>query len=226
MKNFKYYTLLASLYSSMLIISVFLDYKFISIGPMLASTATFVISTTFFLSDAITEVYGYHLGKKVVWSGVICLATIGILSYLLKDLPTPEKYAHYGQAYHLLLNLLCRASFCNAIAIALGSILNVYFISKWKALVKGRYFWLRSLGSSIIGESVYTLFVVSLVNIGLVSPIEFFEILAVSYLYKFTFDALAVTPASYLASFLKKTEGVDIYDFPEKFTPAKYAGQD
>lgn len=219
---FKYYTLLAMLYSSILVISVLLDYRFITIGPMLASVATFIVSITFFLSDVIAEVYGYRRGRKVVWAGVICLFGIGLITHLLDKLPAPQVYANYAHAYHVILGLFFRACISNAIAIALGSVFNVYFISKWKTLVKGKYFWLRSLGSSAIGESLYTIFVVSLVNIGIVSPLHFLQILAVSYTFKIIFDSFAVIPASLLVSFLKRAEGVDIYDFPLKFTPTKY----
>lgn len=216
---FKYYTPLAMSYGAILIISVLLDYKFINLfGDHIASSATFIVSITFFLSDVITEVYGYKRGKQVVWSGAALLVLISVLSFFLKNLPTPSSYAAYGHAYDIILELLSRSSISNAIAIMIGSIFNVYFISKWKVLVKGRYFWLRSLGSSAIGESLYTLMVVSLVNVGMVTASQFFDILVVSYLYKLIFDSCAVIPASLLASFLKKAEGVDIYDFPLKFT--------
>lgn len=52
---------------------------------------------------------------------------------------------------------------------------------------------------------------------------QFSQILIISYSYKIIFDLLAVIPASFLARFLKHVEGLDIYDFPKRFTPAKYA---
>jgi hypothetical protein len=60
--------------------------------------------------------------------------------------------------------------------------------------------------------------VVSLVNVGMVTVSQFFNILIVSYIYKLIFDSCAVIPASLLANFLKRAEGVDIYDFPVRFT--------
>ena len=210
------------MYSSILIISVLLDYRFIKLGDMLSSTATFIVSITFFLSDIIAEVYGYRRGKQVVWSGVICLLLIGLLAHFLNKLPVPAEYSHYGNAYNTILDLFFRASLANAAAIALGSVFNVYFVSKWKVLVNGKYFWLRSLGSSAIGESLYTIFVVSLVNIGMVSFSHLLQILIISYAFKMGFDILMVLPASALARFLKKAEGVDVYDFPDKFTPTKF----
>jgi uncharacterized integral membrane protein (TIGR00697 family) len=220
--NFKYLNFLSMFYTTILLISVLLDYKFISIGPMLASSATFVISITFFLSDVIAEVYGYQIAKKIIWSSVICLLCFAVIGFFLEKLPTPLEYSKYGDAYSVILNLLFRASLSNAIAILIGAFFNVYFVTKWKMLVKGRYFWLRSLGSSAIGEALYTVIVVSFLNIGIVSFSHLAEILLISYLYKLIFDTLAVTPASMLAAFLKRAEGVDVYDFPENLTPFKY----
>lgn len=210
------------LYTTILLVSVLLDYKFISIGPMLASSATFVISLTFFLSDVIAEVYGYQKAKQVIWSGVICLLCFSSIGFLLQKLPTPPEYDKYGHAYTIILNLLFRAGISNAIAIIIGAFFNVYFVSKWKMLVKGKYFWLRSLGSSAIGEALYTFFVVSLVNVGIVPFFHLIEILIISYSFKLIFDTFAVIPASLLAAYLKHTEGVDVYDFPTNLTPFKY----
>lgn len=220
--QYKHFTLLASLYTTILLISVLLDYKFISIGTMLCSTATFIISITFLLGDVITEVYGYKNARQVILSGIICLLCVSFICFVLICLKTSSKYAEYDHAYNIILHLLLRASIANAIAISVGSFLNIYLLSKWKILVKGKYFWLRSLGSSIIGEFLYTIFVVSLVNLGLISFWEFIDILIISCFYKLIFDIFAVLPASLLAKFLKHTEDIDIYDFPENLTPFKY----
>lgn len=202
--HFKYLTFLSMLYLTILLVSVLLDYKFISLGPVVASSATFVISLTFFLGDVIAEVYGYRIARQLVWSGVICLICFSTIGFLLEKLPTPPHYAEYGHAYHIILTLFFRASLANAIAILVGAFLNVYFITKWKVLVKGKYFWLRSLGSSAIGEALYTIFVVSLVNVGIVPFIHLIEILTISYFFKIMFNAFAVIPASFFAAFLKQ----------------------
>lgn len=202
--------------------SVLLDYKFISLGSVLASSATFIISITFFLSDVITEVYGYRSGRQVVSGGVIALVCMGVIGFGLSKFQTPSEYATYGNAYNVILPLLLRACLSNAVAISFSALCNIYFLSKWKVLVKGKYFWLRSLGSSAIGESLYTLFVVSLLNIGMVNMAQFLDVLFVSYFFKLVFNAVAVIPACLLVRALKSLEGVDVYDFADDFTPFNY----
>ena len=105
-EQYRYLTLLSMLYGAILQISVLLDYKFISIDSMVASSATFVISITFFLADVIAEVYGYQKAKQVVWSGLIGLLCFSTIGFVLQKLPTPPEFSQYTNAYHIILNLL------------------------------------------------------------------------------------------------------------------------
>lgn len=221
-KKYKYLTFLSTLYTTILLSSILLDYKFISFGSVIASSATFIVSLTFLIGAVITEVYGFQECKKIILSNILCLFLFSSIMLFFSYLSTPESHADYGSAYQIILTLLYRAGISNAIAIAFGSFFNIYFLSKWKYLVKGKIFWIRSLGSSAVGESIYTIFIVSMINIGIVSFKEYFEILAISYFYKIAFNTLSVFPAAILANFLKKNENVDIYDFPDYLTPFKY----
>jgi hypothetical protein len=207
------------LYGAILQISVLLDYKLISIHSFVASSATFIISITFFLSDVIAEVYGYQKAKQVVFSGVVGLVLFSSIGFFLQKLSTPPEYHRYAHAYDIILNLLFRAGISNAVAIMIGSVINVYYVSRWKVILRGRYFWLRSLGSSIVGEAIYTIFVVSLLNIGLVSPKQFIQILFISYSYKLIFDLFAIFPTCLLAQWLKKKENIEEYPLSKVMLP-------
>ncbi|OGT32516.1 MAG: hypothetical protein A3C44_02075 [Gammaproteobacteria bacterium RIFCSPHIGHO2_02_FULL_39_13] len=220
-EQYRYLTLLSMLYGAILQISVLLDYKFISIDSMVASSATFVISITFFLADVIAEVYGYQKAKQVVWSGLIGLLCFSTIGFVLQKLPTPPEFSQYTNAYHIILNLLFRAGISNAIAIMIGAFFNIYFVSRWKIVLRGKYFWLRSLGSSAIGEALYTIFVVSLVNVGVVPFPHFLQILGMSYSYKLLFDTVAIMPANLLAQFLKKRESLSDCRFAQDVMPFK-----
>ncbi|NNM59020.1 MAG: queuosine precursor transporter [Legionellales bacterium] len=218
----KYYPLLAMLYTTLLILSVLLDYKFIKIDQMLASAATFVISSTFFLNDIIAEIYGYQRARYVIWSSLLCLMLFSIVGFILNNIKTPEEYLQYGKAYNTVLQLLFRAGLSNAIAIVLGSFINVYIVSKWKIILRGRYFWLRSLCASIVGEVIYTTFVVTLLNIGIVNFYQLMQILFVSLSFKLLFDVIAIVPANIFANFLKRKEQIDIYDYGLSLNPFKF----
>lgn len=218
-----YFPFLSMLYVTFLIISVFLDYKFIIIGSMIASSATFIISTTFFLNDIITEVYGYAKARSMVWSSLFCLLIFSCLGFLVTKIDSPLKYMHYSESYSVVFNLMLRACIANFLAIVIGTFLNMYLISRWKIYVKGKYFWLRSLCTSFIGEVLYTIFVVSMVNIGIVHFRELIQILIISLLFKLVFNMIAVGPASFFCYVLKRKEGVDVYDYNLNFNPFRFS---
>src|SRR3989339_631711 len=219
---FKYYSLLSMFYTTVLLLSVLLDYKFIEVGPFFASAATFVISLTFFLNDVIAEVYGYQRARYIIWASLLCLILFSSLGFFLNKIPTPVEYQVYGESYHTVFSLLFRASIANSIAILLGSFVNIYIVSIWKILVKGKYFWLRCLGSSIVGEAIYTITVVCLINLGVVPFAKLIQILIVSYGFKLVFNFIAVIPSSILAEFLKKKENIDAYDYGLDYSPFKF----
>lgn len=217
--TFKYFNLLATFYSSVLFIAVFLDYKFINVFGLLASTATFVISLTFFLGDLMTEVYGIERARQIIWSNIYVLLFFAIICLLVNNINTPEQYAKYGEAYKTMLNVLPRACLSNAFAIFIGMYLNTYIVSKWKIILKGEKFWLRSFLASACGEAIYTVMVVSLINIGLVPIHHVIEIFIVSYSFKLVFGFFVIIPISLIARFLKKEEEVDLYDYGVNYNP-------
>lgn len=224
--TFKYFNLLSIFYSSILFIAVFLDYKFIKVTGLFASSATFIISLTFFLGDLMTEVYGLERTRQVILSNIFCLILFAIICFIVNGINTPMEYKKYGDSYAILLAVLPRACLSNAFAIFIGMILNTCMISKWKILVKGKRFWLRSFTSSACGEIIYTIAVVSLINFGIVPFSHLIQILIVSYCFKFFFGLFIVVPSSLLAGLLKKVENIDFYDYDADYNPFRFTLSD
>jgi len=100
--NFKYFNLLSVFYSSILFIAVFFDYKFIKVFGLFASSATFIISITFFLGDLMTEVYGLERTRQIIWSNIFCLIFFAVLCMIFNHIHTPEEYEKYGYSYSTL----------------------------------------------------------------------------------------------------------------------------
>jgi uncharacterized integral membrane protein (TIGR00697 family) len=85
--------------------------------------------------------------------------------------------------------------------------------SKMKVLLKGRLLWVRSIGSSVVGQlldSVIFIFIASLV--GVFGWEVFAALVLTNYLLKLCMEVI-VTPFTYLfVGLLKKSEGIDVYD--------------
>jgi hypothetical protein len=48
------------------------------------------------------------------------------------------------------------------------------------------------------------------------------KVFIISYLIKATYSLFFAVPANVLVNYVKKRTGIDVYDFPQKFTPFKY----
>ncbi len=98
------------------------------------------------------------------------------------------------------------------IAFIVAGFLNIYFLTKWKVLTQGKYFWLRSVGSSSLGIIFYCRLIVPL-NVAKKVPFhEVGSLLFWSIAIKISFVICLTHFASMIVSFLKRQEGIDIYD--------------
>jgi hypothetical protein len=49
-----------------------------------------------------------------------------------------------------------------------------------------------------------------------------FQIVLISYLIKMSYNIVLVLPAQWLANYVRKETGIDVYDFNYQFTPSRY----
>lgn len=87
--------------------------------------------------------------------------------------------------------------------------------------MKGRLFWLRSLGSSVVGEAVFVVIALSMEFVGVVPLHTVLQLMAVSFLTKLLISPILVIPSAILAAIIKKIEGVEVYDYDLEFNPLK-----
>jgi len=110
-----------------------------------ASASTLIIPIWFILGDLIAEVYGYETAKQVIWIAPFCQLLIALLCSFSVTLPSPSGWPHQ-EIYTEVFQKLPRLVFSSIFAILLGAFINAYIITRWKILLKGKYFLLRCLG--------------------------------------------------------------------------------
>lgn len=219
-QQFKCLTPLAMFYMTIKLVTVLLIYKIVAVGSIQITAATIIIPLWFLTGDVIAEGYGYDISKQIIWMAIICqFAFAFICAYLIK-LPSPANWVYQGAYDHVLGNLP-RVAFSSFLAIASGIFVNAYLVARWKIMLKGRFFWLRSLGASIIGEAVFTILAFSIEFFGLVPFKTVMQLMAISFCTKLIINPILVIPSSILAAIIKKIEGIDIYDEHLEFNPFK-----
>jgi queuosine precursor transporter len=115
-------------------------------------------------------------------------------------------------AYESILGFtprLLAASFC---AYLVGELINAFILARLKVLTEGRWLWTRTIGSTIIGQGLDSAIFVAIAFWGILPPAVVVTTIATQWLLKVAYEVLA-TPLTYWAvGFLKREEGVDIYD--------------
>lgn len=217
----KYIMPMSMFYLVFFLSSAILAHKLVYFGHYMTSVSTFVLPFTFVLSDVIAEVYGYSLSRQLIWSALVSEFLFAIIMLIAVNIHSPNVLSN-SDAYKVVFSSFMRIFIGNVVAMVSSNFLNIYVITKSKILLRGGFFWLRSLGASIVGEFIFTFVCVIIAFAGVVKISEIPGLIVTSFLFKVIFNPLAVVPASYLVSCLKRKEGVDIYDTDTDFNPLMF----
>ena len=83
--NAIFLSMFSCIYMTVLVISPVTSAKIVAVGPICFPGGTLIFPITFILNDILTEVYGYHITKKVIWQGFLCQIS-SILIYTMINL--------------------------------------------------------------------------------------------------------------------------------------------
>ncbi len=217
-KPVKYLNILGVLYTSFLLAASLIVHKMVLIGNMTISASTLIFPFTYFFGDIIAEVYGYRASRQLIWAAFGAMFIFDMLSALIIHLPSPA-YWHQQEAYNLVISSLPRTFFGDFIGLNIGAFINVYLITKWKVAARGRYFWIRSLCSTALGEATFNIIAFLIVFSGTIPFKDIMQAMIFSYLFKAVFALITVVPAILLVRYLKRKEQLDVYDYNTNFNP-------
>lgn len=204
----KIYTILVSLYITIFLTTILLSRQLIQYHSFLFAGATLTIPIGFFLGDVIAEIYGYYVARQLVFIFIICSFLFSLIMGLVYA-PSPPFWT-LQNAYILVLGHSLQISFASAAGIIIGGNVNAYTVSKWKILLNGRYFGMRSLGASSIGEFIFVLIALPLSQYNnAISLKDLLWMMALSYGSKLLFSLIIIIPGSIFMIFLKKIESPD-----------------
>lgn len=222
-KPYKYFTLLVIAFMTCYLTSTFILNRLIRIDDAYITGGTFIYFLTPLIGDIVAEVYGYRAARQLLWGAVFAGFFMACSISLCLRAPYPAFWAANDAAYTTVLEPIFRTVFLGTFAIILGQFTNIYLVSKWKIFLKGKYFWLRSIASSFIGDTLTVTLSIVLIFVGRIPGHDFALTLPPEIIIMILFSIIGAFPASLLAAFLKKAEGLDIYDNGVNFNPFKLA---
>ena len=214
------FVVVATLFVTCLITSNIIIAKQISIGGIVLPAAIIIFPLSYIIGDILTEVYGYRQARRVIWLGFLCNLVAVVAIWIAKILP-PAPVFEAQNDYERILGSTPRFLLASFVAYLAGEFTNSVVLSKMKLMTKGRWLWSRTIGSTIIGQGVDTVVVLAIAFVGVLP----FSVLGIMmffhWLVKCVYETLA-TPLTYLVvGYLKRKEGIDVYDYGVDFNPLK-----
>ncbi len=175
---------------------------------------------SYVIGDVLTEVYGYANARRVIWTGFAALAFMAFMAAVVVALPPADDWP--GQeAYEFVFGNSWRIVLASMAAFWAGEFANSFVLAKLKVLTAGRFLWMRTIGSTVVGQGLDSLIFYPLAFYGLAGwPVEqLWQVVLSQWLIKTAWEAL-LTPVTYLVvGFLKRREGVEVFDTATNFSP-------
>ena len=184
--------------------------------PFGAGILFFPIS--YVIGDVLTEVYGYARARRCIWAGFAALLFMAFMAWVVVALPPAPSWA--GQAaYEQIFGQVPRIVLASIVAFWAGEFVNSYVLAKMKIWTRGRFLWTRTIGSTLAGQGVDSLIFYPLAFYGVWDNSTLLVVLLTQWALKVGWEAL-LTPVTYaVVGFLKRREGIDVYDESTDFTP-------
>jgi len=217
-RSYKYLNTISVFFVTVLLISNVASSKIVDLRWFVFDAGTLLFPLSYIFGDILTEVYGYKKAKSVIWLGFISIFVMAVVFMIVGALPAASDWGNQD-AYNKILGLTPRIVLASLIAYFCGSFLNSFVLAKLKIATKGKFLWLRTIGSTIVGEGVDSFVFVIIAFFGILPNSLLITIIISNYLFKTAVEIL-FTPITYrVVAFLKKKEHEDYYDQQTNFNP-------
>ncbi|MDR0551307.1 MAG: queuosine precursor transporter [Spirochaetaceae bacterium] len=230
-RNFRYLDIITAAFTACLIVSniasgaKIVDLRISLVGiPLAFDGGTLLFPLSYIFGDILTEVYGFKAGRRVIWIGFAGLLVTSLFFFALGKLPGESEWQGYAgnEAYNAILGGmssggLVLASLCGYFA---GEFSNSVVLSRVKVLMKGRFLFVRTVGSTLVGELLDSLIFVSICcATGVFGWNLFASLVLTNYILKCALEAVFTPLTCVICAKLKNAESVDIYDIGIRYSP-------
>jgi queuosine precursor transporter len=173
---------------------------------------------TYIISDILTEVYGYARARAVLWLTLICSILAGLVYQLVAAWP-PAPFFQGNDAYVSVFSTVPRILVGGWLAVFAGDVANNFTLAKLKIITNGRWLWLRTISSTVVGQLINTAVFYIVALYGVLPNNILLQGIIAGWIIK-TIVEIAMTPVTYaVVDYLKRVEGVDHYDRNTNFNP-------
>ncbi|MEX2145811.1 MAG: queuosine precursor transporter [Candidatus Rokuibacteriota bacterium] len=212
-----------SLFITCLLTANIIAGKLIVVGGVVLTAAIVIFPLSYVIADVLTEVWGYGAARRVIWLGFACNAVLVAAVWVGGALP-PAPFWTGEAAYQEIFGHTPRILLASFLAYLVGEFANAFVLARLKIATRGRWLWLRTIGSTVVGQGIDTTIFVTVAFAGTVPASVLAVMMGGQYVLKVAYEA-AATPLTYAAvGWLKRAEQIDTFDHDTDFNPIRLRG--
>ena len=230
----RWYPAVVALLATSLVVSNIIAVRLIAIRlsdaiELTLPAAIVLFPIAYIVGDVLTEVYGYPAARRGIWIAFGCNLLAVVAIWLAGILPPAsfwtagvyENPEQADQAYQAILGFTSRLLVASFLAYLVGEFLNSFVLAKMKVRTEGRYLWMRTIASTIVGQGADSLIFITVAFYGILPTSALMTAVVTQWLVKSAYEALATPLTYWTVNSLKRSEGIDVYDRDTNFRPVQ-----
>ena len=162
-----------------------------------AGTITFPFA--YMLGDVLTEIWGYRITKRIIYLTLLCNIVLVVCTRIGVAMSSPDYLDETAMAYNHVFSYVPRIVIASLVGFLFGELSNAWLMERIKIKTKGRWLWLRTIGSSAVAYIFDSLPFVLIAFWGVVSTHDLVMMVVFQYVSKLLIESLFGTPMAYAA---------------------------
>ncbi|MCL4559450.1 MAG: queuosine precursor transporter [Chloroflexi bacterium] len=226
-QSYRWLPFITAVFVTTLIVSNIIAVKIVQIAGLYLPAAVVLFPVAYIFGDILTEVYGYSRARRVIWTGFFCNLLAVTAIWIGGRIPAAPFWsagvfmspAAAQEAYKAILGFTPRLLGASFAAYLVGEFLNSFVLARLKVRTQGRFLWVRTIGSTLVGQGADSVVFITAAFLGIIPGADLGRAILSQWAFKVGYETLA-TPLTYIVvNYLKRAEKEDYFDRDTDFNP-------
>jgi uncharacterized integral membrane protein (TIGR00697 family) len=218
--NSRFIIPVSCLLTAALLVGNTLDTKIFTAFGLDLPAGLILFPLAYLAADILTEVYGYAVSRRVIWSALAALLVMLASYEIARKLPPAGFWQNQG-SFDAIFSHVPRIVAGSIVAYLCGEFTNSFVLAKMKVRTEGRWMAGRFVMSTIFGQFVDTTVFVAIAFTGAFAPMELLSIVLSAWAIKVGWEIIALPITLPIVKWLKRVEHEDYFDRDTNFSPFK-----
>lgn len=198
-----------ALYAALTVTANVVAFKIVSVGKigglaLVAPAGVIVYSSTFLITDFLSEIAGKERAKRAVLAGILAnLAAVAAIQIAVVWTPAGFMSGEDVEAFERVFSYTPRIVAASIVAFVISQFHDIYAYHFWKVVARGRFLWLRNNASTMTSQAIDTVVFITLAFYGVLPADALIAVILSQYVVKVIIAALD-TPFLYAATIVWK----------------------